>query len=252
MIAEHPLALEITEIRANFIEAGIQIVPAAIGGIYAIVADGVQAPGHGGVFFVGILDRLRRVDVGGVAEQIVDLLHQHIGCVQDHDHNRAHAQNEENAPQQACDDLAQALLLASAQVKGFPHHGGNAEAEAQHNADQRHAPVNIADDRIVEEDVDEIVLLAVVGHLVDPGENAEHLVQPSHDLTKAVADVVAQLVDRGVQYCFQTVVYDFGCAFRNVFKKSYDFIHGFVHACSPSFPLACAQKVLRFFRLMMM
>ena len=49
----------------------------------------------------------------------------------------------------------------------------------------------------------------------------------------------------------QTVVYDFGCAFCNVFKKSYDFIHGFVHACSPSFPLACAQKVLRFFRLMM-
>ena len=199
VIAEHALLLQIIEVLPDLIEAGIDVVSAVVGRVERVVADGVQHTPHRCVLLIRIDDRFRQILVFRVVEQIIDLLHQDVGRVEDDRHDRAHAENQDNAPQQSCHHLSPGLLYFPAAVKQLAHGGKNGEAETQGDADQRHTPVNVADRVVPEKDVDEVIRLSVIGNLDDAGKHLKHLIQHPDDPAQAVFDVVQQAIDRRVQ-----------------------------------------------------
>ena len=178
MIVEHALVLEIDQIRAYGIEAVVQIVAAVEGGVHAIIGDGTQGAAHGGALFVGVGDGFRLAQAIRVCKQIVHLPHDDIRTRERHGQNDVHAQNQDNAFQPFGNDLTDGHLNPPRRVEHFAYNGKNRKPKAEHNADQRHAPINIIDCRVVQKDVEEENSLSIIAHLGQAGEDFKELRQP--------------------------------------------------------------------------
>ena len=178
MIIEHALFLQINQIRANGIEAVVQIVTAVKRGIHAVIGDGAQCAAHGGALLVGVSDGFCHVQAFRVREEIIHLPHDDVGCRERHSQNQIHAQDQDNTLQRFRDDLSDGHLDPPRRVKHFAYNGGNGKCKAEHNADQRHAPINIIDRGVVQKDVEEEDPFTVVAHLGQAGKDLKKLRQP--------------------------------------------------------------------------
>ena len=200
VISEHILALQRVQVGANLVVAGIDVVLAGIGGVEGIVADGVEHPPHCRELLLGIDDGFREIEVLRVVEDVVDLLHERVGGAQHHDHDGAHAQNQEDGLQQRRNRLPQGLLHLAAGVEHLAHHRRDGKAEGQHDTDDRHAPIHVADGVVAEKDVDEIVLLAVVRDLGDTGKDLKHLVEHADNPAQSGFHVVQESAEKAFQH----------------------------------------------------
>ena len=154
MVAEDPLLLKIEQILPDLVVAGVEIVAAGIGRNEGVVADGVKRAPHRGILLVRVHDGHRNVQILRVAEQIIDLLHQHVGGIEDDHHDRAQSDDHKHAAQKACDGLPQRLLHPSAGIKYLADDRRDRESKRQGNADERHAPIDVIDGVVVEKDID--------------------------------------------------------------------------------------------------
>ena len=108
-----------------------------------MIADGFQRASHRRELLVCIDDGLGEIQIFRVAEDVVDLLHEDIGRIEDDHHDGAHTEYEKNRPHERGDDLPHRLLLFAADVKHLARHRGDAEAKHHGNTDQGHAPVDV-------------------------------------------------------------------------------------------------------------
>ena len=138
-----------------------------------------------------------------VLKEITDLLHQDAGSVQHDAHDGSHAENHNDASDSAPDDLSQGLLHLAGCVKGLSDDGGNGKAEGENDADQGHAPIDVADSLVGEENIDQIVGGAVVFYLDQAGKYLEHLIEELDHPAQDPLEVVKEPEDRGVEDALQ-------------------------------------------------
>ena len=178
MIVEHALVFKIHQIRANGIEAVIQIVAAVKGRVHAVIGDGTQCAAHGCALLVGIGDGFRLAQAVRVGKQIIHLAHENIRSREGHSQNGVHTQNQDNAFQPFRDDLTDGHLNPPRRIEHFAYNGKNRKPKAEHDADQRHAPINVIDCRVVQKNVEEEDPLSIKAHLGQAGEDLKELCQP--------------------------------------------------------------------------
>ena len=197
------MLLQIVHIAADVVEAKVHIVAVILGIRGGIVADGTHDTRHDGVFFSGKGALYGQMQIVGILEDVADLLHEHSGPVEHKAHDGSHTENHQDASDSAPDDLAERLLDLAGGVEGLSNYRCNGKAEGQHDADQRHGPIDIADGLIGEKDVDQILGRAVIFDLDKPCEDLEHLIQQSDDPAKNPLYNVTQPKDGGMQNCLQ-------------------------------------------------
>ena len=200
IVPEYLLLLQIIEVRANFIEAAVDIVPAGVRGIERIVADGVQYAPHRREVLVGIDDGLRQIQILRIVEDIVDLLHEHVRRVKHDNHNRAHADDQEDAAQSGGNDLTKRRLHFAAGIEHLAHHRRNGKPKRHRNPDECHAPVDIGDRAVVKKDIHEVIPLAVVADLGDARKDLEHLVKHTDNFAQSGFHIVQKPADKAVQH----------------------------------------------------
>ena len=202
-IFEDPLLLEEVHVPPDIVEAEVQIIAVVAVGDHGIVAYGGQHPAHGGVFLLGEFPLLGLVQMVGIVEDIVDLAHEDAGGVQHHADHQGEADDEEEAADGGPDDLAQGLLLLSFQVEHLSDDRPDGEHEDEDHADDRHAPIDVVDRLVGEEDVDQVLLLPVVGDGFQARKDLEQLHEDADQPAEGPLDIVAELEDGGVQDAFQ-------------------------------------------------
>ena len=202
-IVEHAPLLQKPEVAADGVEAGVEVVAVVAVGDHGIVAHRGQDAPHGGVFLFVELPDLLLVEMVGVVEDEIDLLHQDAGAAEDHVDDQRQSGDQDDAADAAPDDLAQGLLMPGAGVKHLADDRPAHEHEDQNDADDRHAPVNVVDRLVGKEDVDEEVLAPVVGGGGEPGEHVEEILEDADDPAQAALKVIADLEDRRIQDAFE-------------------------------------------------
>ena len=202
-ILKDPLLLEEVHIRADVVEAEVQIVTVGSVGDHGVVAHGGKDPAHGGVLLLGEVPLHGLVQVVGVVKDVVHLLHQDARGGQDHVHHQGEAHDHEQAADRAPDDLAQGALLFALRVEHLADHRPAGEYENQDHADDRHAPVDVVDRLVGKEDVDQIVLAAVVGDGLQAGEDLEQVGQETDDPAEAFLNKIAELEDGRIEDALQ-------------------------------------------------
>ena len=202
-IFKDALPLQKIEVAPDLVEAGVKVVAVVAVGHHGVVADGGQHPSHGGVLLLAELPLLGLVQMIGVVEYKVDLLHQYARGGENHVHHQRQAHDQKDAADAAPYNLAQGLLLLGAEVKQLPDDRPDGEHKDQDHADDRHAPVDVVDGLVGKENVDEVIVAAVVGDGGKAGEHIEEVCQKTDDPAQAPLDIVADLVDRRVQDAFK-------------------------------------------------
>ena len=202
-IVEDALLLEEIHVSADIVEAEVEVIAVVAVGNHGIVADGGQHPAHGGIFLFRELPLLGLVQMVGVVEDIVDLAHEDARGAQHHAYHQGEADDQEEAADGGPDDLTQGLLLLTFQIEHLAYDRPDREHENQDHADDRHAPVDVVDGLVGEEDVDQVVLLPVVGDGLQPGKDLEQVHQDADEPAEAPLDIVAELEDGGVEDAFQ-------------------------------------------------
>ena len=185
-VVEHPLLLQIDQVGADGVEAVVHIVAAVVGGVHAVVGDGAEGPAHGGVLIVRELHHCRAVQPLGVEKQVVHLAQQHVRRRQGRGEDEVHPQDDEDALERLGEDLPHGHLLFAVDIEQLPDHGGDGEGKAEGDADEGHAPVDVVDGAVVQEDIEEEGGLALVAHLREAAEYLKELRQsvdrPADDL----------------------------------------------------------------------
>ena len=202
-IGKDALTFEIVHIPADIVIAEVQIVAAVRGVYHGVVADGGENAAHGGVLFAGKGPLHRLVQVVGVLEEQIDLLHQHARTVEHEVHDGRHAYDHEDAANAAPKDLTERLLHLAGGVKGLFDDGKDDEAEGHDDADQRHAPIDIGDGLVGKEDVDEVLRGVVVLDADQTGENLKHIVEDADDPAEDAFEIVEKPEDGGIEDTFQ-------------------------------------------------
>ena len=191
-IIEYPLILEEEHIRADVVEAEIDVIAVVGGGDHGIVADRGQDPAHGGIFLVGKFPLLGLVQMVGIVEDIVHLTHEDAGGINDHVHHQGQAEDEEEALDGPPDDLTHGLLLLALCVEQLADDRPAGKHENQDHADDGHAPIDVADRFIGEEDVDQIILSPVVGDGLQAREHLEQLHEDADQPAKRLFEIIEQ------------------------------------------------------------
>ena len=127
------------------------------------------------------------------------MLHKNACPVENHAHDGSHSQDYYDAPDSAEDNLPKGLLDLPGGVEHFFDDGGYCEAKGQGDADQSHAPIDVADGFVGKEDVDQIVGGSVVFDLDQAGKNLEHLIEESHNPAQDSLDVIEKTKNRGIE-----------------------------------------------------
>ena len=202
-IHEHALLLKIEHVAAYLVVAEIDVIAVLAVGDHGRVADvGKDAP-HRGILLLGEIALLREVEMAGVVEDIVDLLHECVRHPQHHADDQRHADDEDNAPNARADDLPQRLLLLAVDVECLSYHRPDCEAEGERDADEGHRPVDIADDVVGEKHVDEITVSAVIFDPHKAREDLEHIIELVDEPAQGDLGVIQELKDRRVEDRFE-------------------------------------------------
>ena len=195
--------LQIEHVPADIVEALIHIVAVAAVGHHRRVADRGEHAAHGSVLLLGKITFLRDIEMIGVVEDEVHLLHQLVRHDKHHIDHQRQADDQEDALETGADDLTHGLLLPAVDVKHLLDDRPDGEAEGKGNADERHRPVDVCNNAVFEKHVDEVIRLAVVGNAHDAREHLEHGIELIDDPAHCDLRVIQELEDRRVEDRFQ-------------------------------------------------